>query len=138
VPSPPTEPPRRELRQRAAAGAIFGLLSLLALSAVSQAGHALYLVIFALVIGALGGVLGISAARRARRENTIRPRGAVAAIVLSAISISLGLLALIGVIFSRQLTDYEQCMNSARTTAAQQVCTDRLLHAVESGYIPRH
>jgi multisubunit Na+/H+ antiporter MnhC subunit len=137
-PAPPTDPPRRELRQRAAAGAIFGLLSLLALSAVNQAGHAVYLVVFAVAVGGAGCVLGISSARRARRENTTRPRGAVAAMVLGTIAIVLSLLAFFVIIFARQLNSYERCMTGARSTAQQQVCTDRLLHSVESGNAPGH
>jgi predicted PurR-regulated permease PerM len=131
-PGRPTAPPRRELRQQALAAAVFGLLGLLALSAVSQAGHALYLVAFALVIGAAACVLGVSAGRRARREDTVRPRGSVAAIILGAVSVVLALFAMVGIAFNQQLTSYEQCMNNAVTTAAQHACTQQLLHAVES------
>jgi hypothetical protein len=133
-PSRPTAPPRRELRQRALAATIFALLSLLALVAANQAGHASYLVIFALVIAVAACVLGASAARRARREDTARPRGSVAGIILGAVAIILSLVALLGIIFARQLTNYEQCMNNAQTTAAQQACEHRLLQSVQSHY----
>ncbi|HEX3492347.1 MAG TPA: hypothetical protein VHU92_23580, partial [Streptosporangiaceae bacterium] len=84
----PTEQPRRELRHRAAAAMIFGLLSLLALSATGEVTHAGYLIAFALVIGLAALVLGITAARRARLEDTMRPRGSVAAIILGSVAIA--------------------------------------------------
>jgi Na+/proline symporter len=127
-----TAPPRRELRQRALAAAIFGLLGLIALSAANQAGHASYLVGFALIIGAAGCVLGISAVVRARRDETIRPRGSVAGIIMGAVCVVLSLLAFVGIIFARQLTSYESCMNNATTNAAQQACTQQLMRAVQT------
>jgi len=133
-PSRPTAPPRRELRQRALASTIFALLSLLALAAANSVGHRLYLVIFALVVAAGATVLAISAGQRARRENTLRPRGWVAGIVLGLISIAMSLLALVGIIFARQLTSYEQCLNNATTSAAQHACQQRLLQSIQSQY----
>ncbi|HUZ27054.1 MAG TPA: hypothetical protein VMV07_25165 [Streptosporangiaceae bacterium] len=124
--------PRRELRQRALAAAIFGLLSLLALAAANQAGHASYLVGFALVVGVAAGVLGASAARRARQEDAARPPGSVAAVILGVVSVVLSLLAFVGIIFARQLTTYEQCTNNATSNAAQQACARELLHAIQS------
>jgi hypothetical protein len=121
--------PRRELRQQALAAAIFGLLSLLALTAANQAGHALYLVLFALVIGLAATVLGISAGNRAHRESAVRPRGSVAAIVLGVISVVLALMASVVLLFPHRFANYEQCMNNAATTSAQQDCTDQLLQA---------
>ena len=113
---------------------IFGLLSLLALSAANEVRHTGYLITFALVVGLVGLVLGISAARRARHENTMRPRGSIAAIILGAVSILLALLALVGLVFAKQLTNYEQCLNNARSSTAQQTCTRQLLHAMESHF----
>jgi peptidoglycan/LPS O-acetylase OafA/YrhL len=133
-PTRPTAAPRRELRQRAAAATIFGLLSLLALSGAAQANHALYLVIFALAVGLAAGVLGVSAAIGARRESTARPRGAVAGVILGGMSIALSLLAIVAIVFSSQLTNYEQCVNKAHTTAAQQACTRQMLKSVQSHY----
>jgi hypothetical protein len=113
---------------------VFGLLSLLALSATGEVSHASYLIAFGLVIGVAALALGISAARRARLEDTMRPRGSVAAIILGSVSVALALLALVGLIFTRQLTNYEQCVNNAHGTAAQQTCTRQLLHAMESRF----
>jgi hypothetical protein len=113
---------------------IFGLLSLLALSAANEVSHVGYLITFALVVGLAALVLGISAARRARLEDTMRPRGSIAAIILGAVSIVLALLALAGLVFAKQLTNYEQCLNNAHGTAAQQTCTRQLLHGMESRF----
>jgi peptidoglycan/LPS O-acetylase OafA/YrhL len=125
---------RRELRHRALAAAVFGLLSLLALTAANQAGHASYLVSFALVVGVAACVLGVSAARRARREDTARPPGSVAAIILGVVSIVLSLLAFVGIVFAKQLTTYEQCRNNATSNVEQQACTRQLMHSVQSRY----
>jgi hypothetical protein len=132
--SRPTARPRQELRHRAVAATIFGLLSLLALSAANQAGHASYLVAFALAVGVAACVLGITAARRARREDTALPRGSITGIVLGTVSIGLALLAIVAMVFTQQLTSYEQCMHSAATTPAQQSCTRQLLRAVQTHY----
>lgn len=133
-PSRPTAQPRRELRQRALAATVFGLLGLLALAAVNQAGHALYLVAFSLVIGLAACVLGVSAARRAHREDTARPHGSVAGAILGVVSMVLAVVVLVAVVYARQLTSYEQCMNNAHTTTTQQGCTRQLLQAVQSRY----
>lgn len=110
---------------------IFALISLLALSAANEVKHVGYLVAFALVVAAGAAALGISSARRARIEETARPRGAIAGIVLGIISVALAGLALIGLIFSKQLTTYENCVNNAHSSAAQQTCTRQLLHNLE-------
>jgi hypothetical protein len=130
--------PRRELRQQALAAAIFGLLSLLALTAANQAGHALYLVLFALVIGLAATVLGISAGNRAHREGAVRPRGSVAAIVLGVISVVLALMASVVLLFPHRFANYEQCMNNAATSSAQQACTDQLLQAAVQAHNDQH
>jgi hypothetical protein len=131
-PARPTAPPRRELRQRAAAAAFFGLLALLALTAANEVHRPLYLVIFSLIIGAGAMVLGISAAVRARKDNTRRPPGSVAAIVLGVISILLAGISVLAIVFARQLTNYEQCMNNASTNAAKQTCANRMLQSIQN------
>jgi uncharacterized membrane protein len=113
------------------------VLSLLALATANKAGHASYLVSFALVVAVAACVLGISSSRRARREDTARPRGSVAAVILGVISIVLSLLAFVAIIYSRQLTTYEQCVRNATTNAAQQTCTRQLMHAIDPHYSPR-
>jgi hypothetical protein len=128
----PTAPARRELRQEALAAAVFGLLSLLALAVADQVSHPLYLVTFALVVGLAAGVLGVIAGRRARRDNTARPRGSVAAVVMGSVAVVLGLLAAVVLSYSQQFTQYEQCMNGATSHAAEQVCAHNLVHAIQS------
>lgn len=130
-PARPTTPPGRELRQQALAATFFGLIGLLALATANQAGHASYLIIFALVIGAAAVLLGIWALRRAQRAATMRPRGAIAGIVMGSACVLLSGLAFMGIIFARQLASYEQCMNNAPTSASQQVCTQRLMNSLE-------
>jgi hypothetical protein len=132
-PARPTAPPRRELRQRAAAAAFFGLLALLALTAANEVHRPLYLVIFSMVIGAGAAVLGISAAVRARKDNTRRPPGSVAAIVLGVISILLAGISVLAIVFARQLSNYEQCMNNASTSAAKQACANQMLQSIQNG-----
>jgi NO-binding membrane sensor protein with MHYT domain len=114
------------------AAAVFGLLSLLALSVSGQVTHPLYLVVFALIVGLGAAVLGISAARRARREDTARPRGSVAAIVMGVLAVILGLLAVLVVVYSSQFNQYERCLKNASSSTAEQVCAHNLLHAVQS------
>lgn len=111
---------------------VFGLLSLFALSATGEVSHVGYLIAFAMVVGLAALVLGITAARRARLEDTMRPRGSVAAIILGSVSITLAALALVGLVFTKELTNYEQCINNAHGTAAQQTCTRQLVHAMEN------
>jgi hypothetical protein len=129
----PTKPPRQELRHRAIAANVFGLLSLLSLAAANQVKHVGYLVAFSLIIAVVGLVLGISAARRARLDDTMRPRGSVSSIILGSVAIVLALLTLVGLVFSKQLTTYQDCISSAHSTAAQQNCARNLLHGLESG-----
>lgn len=133
VPQParPSGPPRRELRHRAAAAALFGALSLFALSASGQAEHASYLLAFALVIGVAAAVLGITAARAARTEGTTRPRGSMAAIILGVVSVVLTAVTIFGMVFNSQLTRYGNCVQAARGNAAQQACTRQFIRSLE-------
>jgi hypothetical protein len=130
-PARPTALPRRELRQRALAASVFGLLSLFALSAANLVGHPLYLVVFAVVVALLAIVTGASARRAARREDTARPRGSVAAIVLGSVALALALILSLAIVFSRQLTAYQNCIAVARTSAAQQACAQQLRNSVD-------
>jgi hypothetical protein len=136
-PRPPrlSRPPEREIRQRAAAGLIFGLLSLLALLGVGYNVHrGIYLVIFSLIIGSTACVLGITAIWRARRAGARRPRGAIAATIFGALATVLSVILLIGLtVFSRQFADYSRCMQVAQTAAAQHACTNQFYKSVDQG-----
>jgi predicted PurR-regulated permease PerM len=123
--------PRRELRQRALAAAVFGLLSLFALSAAGQVNHALYLVAFAFVVAVIAIVAGASASRRARREETARPRGSLAAVILGSVAIFLCAVALVAIVFARQFADYQTCISNAPTSAAKQACATKFMQAVQ-------
>jgi hypothetical protein len=128
----PTQPPGREVQQRAIAGVVFSLLSLLALRiAFGNVHRGIYLVILGLLLGIGGCVLGITAARRARSSGTQRPRGAIAAGILGACATVFGLAALVFfTLLSTQLTQYSNCLNRAQTTASQQACYDQLSRSV--------
>jgi hypothetical protein len=128
----PTAPPRRELRQRALAASIFGLISLFALSAAGEVKHALYLVIFSFAVAVLAIVAGASAARRARREETARPRGSLAAIILGSAAILLCAVSVFAIVFATQFANYETCIGNAPSTAAKQVCATKFMQAVQN------
>ncbi len=96
----PTAPPRRDLQHRGLAAAVLGLISLFALSAANLVAHALYLVTFAVVVGLIAIMAGASASRRAGEEETARPRGSLAAIILGVLSIALSALVAVGIVFA--------------------------------------
>ncbi len=116
------------MRQRAVAALILGMLSLLALLGVSTNFHrGVYLVVFSLAVGIAACWFGITAMRKARLAVTMRPRGAVAGIVLGVIGALLSLVGLfILAVYWQQLNTYSQCVNQANTPSAQQACADQL------------
>ncbi len=120
------------MSQRALAALIFGLLAMLALLGVgANLQRGVYLVIFSVIIGPAACVLGATAMRRARKDATMRPRGAVAGIVLGALAgvLSLCLLAMFA-LFSAQLNAYGRCLNLAQSPAAQRACTTQFYQSV--------
>ncbi len=120
------------MRQRAIAALILGVLSLLALLGVGTNFHrGIYLVIFGLLVGVSACWFGITAMRRARLSVTMRPRGAVAGIVLGMIGALLSVILLIAfAAFWHQLTSFSQCLNQANTPSAQQACVNQLHRSV--------
>lgn len=131
---PPSRPPDREIRHRAIAGLIFALLSVIALlGAVGNLHRGIYLVIFSLLAGAGGFVLGVTALRRARRAGAWRPRGAIAAMIIGALSTVFGIMTLVAfTLFSAQLATYSQCLSRAQTPSAQQACLTQLQRAIDA------
>ena len=127
----PTALPRKELRQRALAATVFGLLSLFALSAAGQVAHALYLVAFAFVVAVVAIVAGASASRRARREETARPRGSLAAVILGSLAVFLCAVSLIAVVFASQFAAYETCISNSPSSAAKQACATKFMQAIQ-------
>jgi hypothetical protein len=75
--------------------------------------------------------LGAGANRQARRSGTARPRGAVSGIVLGGFGLAFSALWLmILAVFWPQLSTYYNCMSSANTVAAQQVCHSQFTKSV--------
>jgi predicted PurR-regulated permease PerM len=126
------------VRQRAIAALILGILSVLALLGVgSNFKRGIYLVIFALAVGVAACWLGITAMRQARRAASMRPRGAVAAIVLGVIGGLLSAVLLLALAaFWQQLNSFSQCLNEANTPSAQQACVNQLHRSVGISKLP--
>ena len=120
------------MRQRAVAALILGVLSLLSLLGVGSNFHrGIYLVIFAFVVGISACWFGITAMRKARLSVTMRPRGAVAGVVLGIIGALLSAVLLIAfAAFWQQLNSFSQCLNQANTPSAQQACVSQLHRSV--------
>lgn len=121
------------MRQRGLAALILGVLSLLALLGVSSNFHrGIYLVIFSLAVGISACWFGITARRKARLAATMRPRGAVAGIVLGVIGALISVVLLIVfAAFWQQLNTFSQCVNQANTPSAQQACVNQLHQSVK-------
>ncbi|HEY3982142.1 MAG TPA: hypothetical protein VGM79_33140 [Streptosporangiaceae bacterium] len=86
---------------------------------------------FAFAVAVIAIVAGASASRRARREETARPRGSLAAVILGSVSIFLCAVSLIAVVFATQFANYETCVSNAPTSAAKQACATRFIQAVQ-------
>ena len=94
----------------------------------------IYLVIFTLLIGPAACWLGITALRKARRDGTLRPRGAIAGIIFGSLATVLGLSYLVAfALFSSQLTQYSRCLDQTQTTAGEQACTSQFYRSVDGG-----
>ena len=114
------------------AALILGVLSVLALLGVGSNFHrGIYLVFFGLAVGIGACWLGITAMRRARRSVSMRPRGAVAGVVLGVIGALLSAVLLLAfAAFWSQLNSFSQCLNEANTPSAQQACVNQLHRSV--------
>jgi hypothetical protein len=131
-PGRPLKPPETATRQQAWAALVLGVMSVIAIPAIGSNFHrGIYLLIFSLVVGIAACWFGITAMRRARRALTMRPRGAVAGIVIGVIGSLVSVLLLVGfVAFWPQLNDFSRCLQSANTPSAQQACQDQLNRSV--------
>ena len=135
APPRPTKAPEPSVRQRALAAFFLGGLSVLAalLGVGSNPHRGIYLVFFSLVVGVGACWLAISAMRQARRDASMRPRGAVFATVLGVLGSLLSVIMLIAfAVFWQQLTTFNQCISSANTLAAQQQCLNQVHKSVNS------
>jgi len=117
-------PPDPSLRQRALAALALGVLSLLGLAlGLGNLRRGVFVAVLTLLFAVIAIWLGATANRQARRSGTARPRGAVGGIVLGGFGLAFSVLwLLVLAVFWPQLSAYYNCMNSANTVAAQQVC----------------
>jgi hypothetical protein len=125
-------PPDPSLRQRALVSLALGLLSLLGLAlGLGNLHRGVFVAVLALLFAATAVWLGAGANRRARRSGTARPRGAVSGVVLGGFGLAFSVLwLLILAVFWPQLSAYYDCMSSANTVAAQQVCHSQFTNSV--------
>jgi hypothetical protein len=125
-------PPDSALRQRAVAALSLGFLSLLGLAlGLGNLRRGILVAAVALVFGLTAIWLGATASKRARRSGTARPRGAIAGVVLGSLGLAFSALwLLVLVVFWPQLSAYYNCMASANTNAAQQVCHTQFTNSI--------
>ena len=86
---------------------------------------------FAFVVAVIAIVAGASASRRARREETARPRGSLAAVILGSVAIFLCAVSLVAIVFATQFSAYETCVGNASGNAAKQACAQTFIRDVQ-------
>jgi hypothetical protein len=125
-------PPDPILRQRALTALALGGLSLIGLAlGLGNLRRGIFVAVLTLLFAGTAIWLGAGANRRARRSGTARPRGAVSGIVLGGFGLAFSALWLmILAVFWPQLNAYYNCMSSANTVAAQQVCHSQFTQSV--------
>ena len=132
LPARQLPPPDPALRQQALAAFALGVLSLLGLAlGLGNLRRGVFVAVLTLLFAVTAIWLGVAVNRRARRGGTARPRGAVSGIVLGGFGLALSLLwLLVLAVFWPQLSTYSNCMASANTVAAQQVCHTQFTNSV--------
>jgi hypothetical protein len=125
-------PPDQASRQQALAAFTLGVLSLLGLAlGLGNVRRGVFVAVVTLLFAVVAIWLGIMVNRRARRGGTARPRGAISGIVLGWFGLTLSALwLLVLAVFWPQLNAYYNCMSSANTVAAQQVCRTQLSNSI--------
>ena len=125
-------PPDPILRQRALTSLALGALSLIGLAlGLGNLRRGVFVAVLTLVFAGTAIWLGTGANRQARRSGTARPRGAVSGVVLGGFGLVFSVLWLaILAVFWPQLSTYYNCMSSANTVAAQQVCHSQFTKSV--------
>jgi hypothetical protein len=128
---PPPEPP---VRQRALTAMLLGALSLIALTlGLGNLRRGVFVAVLALLFAAGAVWLGVTASKKARRSGTARPRWAAGGVVLGCLGLAFSALwLLVLAVFWPQLNTYYNCMNSANTVTAQQVCHKQFSDSVGS------
>ena len=132
LPARQLPPPDPASRQQALAAFALGMLSLRGLArGLGNVRRGVCVAILTLVFAVIAIWLGVMLNRRARRGGTARPRGATSGIVLGWFGLVLSALWLLALaVFWTQLNTYYNCMNSANTVAAQQVCRTQLSNSI--------
>jgi len=132
LPTRQLPPPDPALRQRALAALTLGVLSLLGLAlGLGNLRRGLYVSVLTLLFGLTAIWLGAGVRRRARRAGVARPRGTISGIVLGSFGLAFSALWLMVLaVFWPQLSTYYNCMSSANTVAAQQVCHTQFTNSV--------
>jgi multisubunit Na+/H+ antiporter MnhB subunit len=125
-------PPDPALRQRALAALALGALSLIGQAlGLGNLHRGIFVVILTLLFAATAIWLGVTASKKARRSGTARPRWAVGGAVLGGLGLAFSALwLLVLVVFWPQLNTYYNCLSSANTVAAQQVCHTQFTNSV--------
>jgi hypothetical protein len=130
-PRPQLPPASPALQQRGWAALALAVLSLLAMTAISNIQRGVYVVAVALAVAIAGAILAFTTMSAARRAGTRRPRGVMAAAILSVIGTVLCSFVLAGfLVFWTQLHQYANCENAANTTATQTICQNNLNNSV--------
>jgi hypothetical protein len=134
-PQRPTEPPGRELRQRAIASLLFGVISLVALLGLGTDLHrGVYLLAFSLAVGLAACVIGITALVKARRTGSYRPRGAIGGIVLGALALLISVPILVTYLaFPTQVSNYVNCLSQAQNSSQQHACMTKFYKSIRFG-----
>jgi hypothetical protein len=132
LPARQLPPPDPASRQQALAAFALGVLSLLGLAlGLGNVRRGVLVAVLTLLFAVIAIWLGIMVNRQARRGGTARPRGATSGIVLGWFGLTLSALwLLVLAVFWPQLNTYYNCMNSANTVAAQQVCRTQLSNSI--------
>jgi hypothetical protein len=132
LPARQLPPPDQASRQQALAAFALGGLSLLGLAlGLGNVRRGVFVAVLTLVFAVVAIWLGIMVNRRARRGGTARPRGATSGIVFGWFGLTLSALwLLVLAVFWPQLNAYYNCMSSANTVAAQQVCRTQLSNSI--------
>jgi hypothetical protein len=128
-------PAEQSARHRAIAALLLGFVSLLSLLGIGTNDHrAVFLVVFGVLVGITACWYGVTALRAARRSGTMRPRGAIAGVVLGGLGTLIGALVLLFfAAYWSQLNSFSQCVNSANTQSAEQACLNQLHRSVDIG-----
>jgi hypothetical protein len=134
LPARQLPPPDASQRQRALAAFTLGVLSLLGLAlGLDNVRRGVYVAVLTLLFAVTAIWLGVVTSREARRSGTARPRGAIGGIVLGGLGLAFSALWLmILAVFWPQLSTYYNCMSSANTVAAQQICHNQFTKSVGS------